>query len=243
MAASRVLVYWLTLVFAGQIWADTKVIRVGVAPGLTEGMHAKLYRHISKALDLPVEILEVPLKRRLRLLEQGRLDLTVGLMKTAERTVKLTYIEPEYTERQSEDRLFLLTQRLTELEQGRLIQGKAIATLRGSTIYRNFESIKHSQLFETISLEQAIHLLQKQRVDYLLYAQDPAHKKLSELDLHGIITESELMPSKVSVKKVYMVISRHSFLTEYQNELQQVASALKKGKYDALHQQHFNSVN
>lgn len=214
-------------------------LRAGVAPGLANGMYARLINYIGDNLGLEVDIVEVPLKRRLIMLQNGQLDLAVGLLKTPERVHRFRFIESEYTIRESEDRLYLLQSNATDFDNGRLVNNKVIAVLRGSNIYQSFAQVNPEQLFETISLAQSIDLLLKGRIDYFMYAKDAADKMLAEQAVTDLVYESPLRPDRVKSKKVYMAISKHSFLNNFLPELIQVATTLNRGEYDKLHQLHY----
>lgn len=222
-------------------YAQNLVIRAGVAPDLTDGMYAKLITHVGEQLDLPVDIVEVPLQRRLIMLAEGKLDLAVGLFKTPSRNSQFTFIEPEYTVRADEDRLYLLRDNFALLRQGQALKGSSVAILRGSSTYKNFVDIDTKQLFETHSLVQSIDLLLKQRVDYFIYARDAADKKLLELGVKHRVVESVVKPQQISQKKVYLAISKHSFLDSKRAELSAITSALKAGEYDRLYNQLYQS--
>ncbi len=213
--------------------------KAGVAPGFSNGMHARLLSYISEHLGIEVDIIEAPLKRRLVMLQNGQLDLAVAVLKTPNRQLLFNFIEPEYTTRVQEERLYLLKKNFSLYDPEDPLSGKTIAILRGSNIYQSFTGINKQQLFETVSLDQSINLLLKERVNYFLYAKKTADKKLTALGLTETIYESPILPTKVMAKKVYMAISKHSFLNQYRLEFEQIAKTLNKGEYNKLHELHY----
>lgn len=217
--------------------AQQQVIKAGVAPDLNDGMYTTLINYVGEQLNIEVDIVEVPLQRRLLMLEEGELDLAVGLFMTAQRSVQFTYIEPEYTTKTEAERLYLLESNFDLFKAGTSIRGHSIAILRNSNLYKSFSSIEEKQLFETSSLLQSIDLLLKKRVDYFIYTKDATDKKLLSLGIKHRVVESELQPSRPSSKKVYLAISRHSFLANKTAELSKITTALKQGEYDRLYKQ------
>lgn len=222
------------------LYGQEQVIKAGVAPGLSNGFYARLIHYIGDNLGMQVDIVEVPLQRRLLMLQQGQLDLAVGLLKNPNREILFNFIEPEYAVRKQEERLYLLKDNFTSFDNGTKLAGKTIATLRGSNLYKSFFEIKQEQLFETISLEQSLDLLVKKRVDYVLYAPKSMAKKLTDMSLQDEVYQSPIMPEKVIEKKIYMAIAKQSFLNQHLPELQQVASTLLCGEYDKLSELHYD---
>ena len=217
--------------------AQKLVIKAGVAPDLNDGMYTTLINYVGEQLNIEVDIVEVPLQRRLIMLAEGELDLAVGLFMTAQRSAQFTYIEPEYTMRTEAERLYLLASNFNLFKAGKSIRGHSIAILRDANLYKSFPDIEEKQLLETNSLLQSIDLLLKKRVDYFVYTKDATDKKLASLGIKHRVVESELRPSKISSKKVYLAISRHSFLADKTAELSKITTALKQGEYDRLYKQ------
>lgn len=171
------------------------------------GANAEMLAWLSKELGLPIEARYVgPWGRVQEEMRAGRIDLIAGAFFTLARTDYMDYFHPAFHETRS----VVLVRSGSRLDYRRWSD---LAPLQGGTVIGNSfgeefdryarEKLKVSQV---ASLENALQMLQRSRIDYLIYEDSPAFAYLARLNIEGI---RPLKPA-VASEPLYLTLSHRS---------------------------------
>ncbi|WP_162245935.1 MULTISPECIES: ABC transporter substrate-binding protein [unclassified Roseateles] len=171
------------------------------------GANAEMLAWLSKELGLPIEARYVgPWGRVQEEMRAGRIDLIAGAFFTLARTEYMDYFHPAFHETRS----VVLVRRGSRLEYRRWSD---LAKLQGGTVIGNsfgeeFDRYarENLNLSQVASLQQALQMLQRSRVDYLIYEDSPALAYLARLNIDGV---RPLRPA-VASEPLYLTLSHRS---------------------------------
>ncbi len=172
-----------------------------------QGAAAELAQWLAQEIGVPIRMRYVgPWARVQQEMRAGRIDLIVGAFYTQERTQYMDYFHPPF--RQTRSAVWVGPQSTL-----RYRRWADLAGLRGATVINNsfgeaFDSYarENLEIQQVPSLEQAIHLLQRARVDYLIYEDSPGEAYLARLGVKGV---RQLQPP-VATEDLYLTLSHRS---------------------------------
>ena len=171
------------------------------------GANAEMLAWLSRELGLPIEARYVgPWGRVQEEMRAGRIDLIAGAFFTLARTEYMDYFHPAFHETRS----VVLVRSGSRLDYRRWAD---LAPLQGGTVIGNSfgeefdryarEKLKVSQV---ASLEKALLMLQRSRLDYLIYEDSPALAYLARLNIEGV---HPLKPA-IASEPLYLTLSHRS---------------------------------
>ncbi|WP_422014679.1 substrate-binding periplasmic protein [Roseateles sp.] len=171
------------------------------------GANAEMLAWLSKELGLAIESRYVgPWGRVQEEMRAGRIDLIAGAFLTMARTEYMDYFYPALRETRS----VVLVRDGSRLDYRRWSD---LASLQGVTVIGNsfgedFDRYArdHLNISQVASLERALQMLQRSRVDYLVYEDSPAAAYQARLNIDGI------KPLQVAVasEPLYLTLSHRS---------------------------------
>lgn len=171
------------------------------------GANADMLAWLSKELGLPIEARYVgPWGRVQEEMRAGHIDLIAGAFFTLARTEYMDYFHPAFHETRS----VVFVRSGSRLDYRRWTD---LAPLQGGTVIGNSfgeefdrfarEKLKVSQV---ASVETALLMLQKSRIDYLIYEDSPALAYLARMNIEGV---RPLKPA-VASEPLYLTLSHRS---------------------------------
>jgi polar amino acid transport system substrate-binding protein len=171
------------------------------------GANTDMLAWLSKELGLPIEARYVgPWGRVQEEMRAGRIDLIAGAFFTLARTEYMDYFHPAFHETRS----VVLVRSGSRLDYRRWSD---LAKLQGGTVIGNsfgeeFDRYarENLNLSQVASLEQALQMLQRSRIDYLIYEDSPALAYLARLNIDGV---RPLRPA-VASEPLYLTLSHRS---------------------------------
>lgn len=172
------------------------------------GANADMLAWLSKELGLPIEARYVgPWGRVQEEMRAGRIDLIAGAFFTLARTEYMDYFHPTFHETRS----IVLVRSGSRLDYRRWSD---LVPLQGGTVIGNsfgeqFDRYAREKLKVTpvASLERALQMLQRSRIDYLVYEDSPALAYLARLNIEGV---RPLMRPAVASEPLYLTLSHRS---------------------------------
>jgi polar amino acid transport system substrate-binding protein len=172
------------------------------------GANADMLAWLSRELGLPIEARYVgPWGRVQEEMRAGRIDLIAGAFFTLARTEYMDYFHPAFHETRS----VVLVHSGSRLDYRRWSD---LAPLQGGTVIGNsfgeeFDRYARDKLKVTqvASLERALQMLQRSRIDYLIYEDSPALAYLARLNVEGV---RPLMRPAVASEPLYLTLSHRS---------------------------------
>lgn len=176
-------------------------------PDLLMGANHELMQWLSRELGLPIELRFVgPWSRVQEEARAGRIDLIAGAFFTLPRTEYMDYVQPPFRETRS----VVLAREKSGLRYTRWadLVGKEGLTVVNNSFGEDFDRFMRERLKLTrvASLEQALHMMEIGRGDYLLYEDSPAQAYIASLNIKGL---KELAPP-VAQERLYLTISHQS---------------------------------
>lgn len=172
------------------------------------GANAEMLAWLSKELGLPIEARYVgPWGRVQEEMRAGRIDLIAGAFFTLARTEYMDYFHPAFHETRS----IVLVRSGSRLDYRRWSD---LVPLQGGTVIGNsfgeqFDRYAREKLKVTqvANLERALQMLQRSRIDYLIYEDSPALAYLARLNIEGV---RPLMRPAVASEPLYLTLSHRS---------------------------------
>lgn len=185
------------------LWPENEDGRAGELVGAA----AELAQWIGREVGIPVRMRYIgPWGRVQQEVRAGNLDAIVGAFFTQARTEYMDYIHPPFRETRTVvwigPRSRLQYQRWSDLQAWRG------ATVINNSFGEEFDRYAREKLdIEQVpSLEQAIQMLQRGRVDYLIYEDSPGEAYLARLGVKGM---RQLQPA-VASEPLYLTLSHRS---------------------------------
>jgi polar amino acid transport system substrate-binding protein len=171
------------------------------------GANADMLAWLSKELGVAIESRYVgPWGRVQEEMRAGRIDLIAGAFFTQARTEYMDYFHPAFRETRS----VVLVRDNSRLDFKRWLD---LAPLQGVTVIGNslgeeFDrySREHLNISQVATLERALQMLQRSRVDYLVYEDGPAAAYQARLNIDGI---KSLLPA-IATEPLYLTLSHRS---------------------------------
>lgn len=172
------------------------------------GANVEMLAWLSRELGLPIEARYVgPWARVQEEMRAGRIDLIAGAFFTLARTEYMDYFHPAFHETRS----IVLVRSGSRLDYRRWSD---LVPLQGGTVIGNsfgeeFDRFAREKLKVTqvATLERALQMLQRSRVDYLIYEDSPALAYLARLNIEGV---HPLMRPAVASEPLYLTLSHRS---------------------------------
>lgn len=136
-----------------------------------------------------------------------KIDLLIGLFYNEERDSSLDFIYPPVA--QSHSRIWLNSKKLLDIQALSDLVGHQGATVNGFSLGKEFDlyAQEHLNLFRTKSIRQGFKMLSSQRIDYVVYEEQPG---LSILSTMPEISNLQLAPYLIATEDIFIAITKDS---------------------------------
>ncbi|WP_085300000.1 substrate-binding periplasmic protein [Cognaticolwellia mytili] len=219
--------------------AKKLVIRAAVAEEFKDGLHSKYLKYFADKLNVTLELSTMPFARRLRHIENGQLDLIVGIQKTEERQDEFVYILPHYE--LLSHRIFTLKENHHQIKSYQDLAGKHIGINHYSKYFQRFDNDENINKFRATGVVQNIELLLRGRIDAFIHYEESTLPLLSKMGKKGKITKSLYQPDYETLH--YLAISSHSKLATRQDELKLIVEqAIKNNDLLNIRLDHYADI-
>lgn len=189
-----------------------------------QGLILAIMSLVAEDLGISYRPLPCPFSRCLKLAEQGKIDILGGLVKTPERELYLSFIQPAYMQLQSSYAFYTLQGKGYSLHRFEDLYGKRIGTTRGAAYFPRFNQSLALKRIQVNSEQQMIDMLLKGRVDVILGVESTLEHALSLLQ-HTKPGLSKQPYREVQTIYGYMAFSRYSPHIKIKDKIEQ---SLKK---------------
>ncbi|WP_448551752.1 substrate-binding periplasmic protein [Thalassotalea montiporae] len=215
------------------------VLRSAVSPDFIDGLHAKYLNYIAENLMMKIDIKPLSFSRRLRALQNGELDILVGLQDSAEQQENLIYIDPPYQILAST--FFVRAPEKSSLTNYQDLTSKRIAITAQVAYFDEFDNDESLAKVKVDSLEQKIKLLINHRVDTFIHNYDSTLVNLKILALSDQVKPAIYQPT--DKRKYYFAISRRSQLMPHLDQLMRVIEkGVANGAFIEIREQHYRDL-
>jgi len=217
--------------------SNSLMIQSSVAPEFIEGLDAKYLHYLADKLSVNIKLTPMPFARRLIELEQGNIDIMVGLLKENKLTNNFILIEPAYYS--STSRLFSLKENAQKITQYEDLEGKLVGTIRFSKYLPEFDNNEKIIKVATSTLAQNINMLLSARTDMFIHFEESTLLTLKELSVEHLITKTPFQFNNNN--QFFIGISTTSSLVKRQDELEEIIiNGLKNNDFLRMKNTHFN---
>lgn len=196
-------------------------IRTSVSPEFANGLHSRYLEYIADKLGKELDLQPMPLARRIKQLEDGKLDILVGIIKRLKNKEKLIYLEPSYEKLPAS--FFVLKEHRHKLVEQQDLSNLIVGVTNGSEYFDRLTRLDITKV-EVNSLQQKIGLLEKDRIDAFLHYRQSTLRKIKSMGLANKITVADYQP-QLHVNH-HFVIHKNSNLLPLKTKIEQV---IKKG--------------
>ena len=232
---------------AAAAWAQAPAMRLAFSelePWKTQqggehgGAYTEIVRELARRMGQPLQIVDCPLKRCLRLLEVGEADVVIGVQQSPERLRYLHYLAAPYR-RSSSDRIFLVragqAARITRYEDLRDLR---IAVKAGSEYFDRFDEDATLTKDASPNNLSSLRKLLLGRVDAVVLPEDQGLALIGQLDVRGQVEVAALRVPDPTPRSI--AVSRRSPLMKELPRLEQAMRAMREdGTLAALYQRHY----
>ena len=201
------------------------------------GLGLDVMRNVSDQLSLPFQYVEQPWKRALLSLQQGKVDIIIGIYWTKERARKYYYSSPFL---QNEARVFVLKGKEFKFEILSDLIGKAGDIPLGGSFGEEFDQFakQHLSLHQVGKKSEHVARLQKGRSQFFISDYFDTTATLKTMKLSDSIIP---LTKPVSTTQVYFAISRNSPCSNRAAEVFNAVEWLRNdGTLEQLRQKYLN---
>jgi polar amino acid transport system substrate-binding protein len=198
--------------------AERRVIRAAVAEEFKDGLHSKYLKYFADKLNVTLELSTMPFARRLLQIENGKLDLIVGIQRTEERQDEFIYILPHYETLSY--RVFTLKENHQNIKTYQDLTGKYVGINRYSKYFSSFDNDDEINKFRASGVLQNIELLLRNRIDAFMHYEESTLPLLARIGEKKSIVKTLYQPEYET--RHYLAISSHSPLKARKIELEEI---------------------
>lgn len=178
-----------------------------------------------------------PWKRVLLRARRGKLDLLLGVRKTAEREQYLIYIEPPITP--SVQSVFVAKERDFKFESWENLSGKIGGVTLGTSFGTRFDAYAKDrlQIEQTRTVRQNFDKLHIGRIDYILA---PLMTTLLHSQKEGFLDNIGHKPTPLAIINEYLAIPKNSDCYQYADHFsKRIKEIQSDGSWDVLLEEYF----
>ena len=171
------------------------------------GANADLMQLLAKEIGIPIRMRYVGTWARVQEeARQGRVDLIAGAFLTLPRLEYMDYVYPAFQVTRS--LVWARASAAWTYQRWSDLQGRAGVSVINNSFGQEFDRYAKASLKidAVASLEQALRMLEKGRVDYLIYEEAPAQAYIARLGVEGLAAR----PAPVSNEGLYLTLSHKS---------------------------------
>lgn len=211
---------------------------MGVTEHVINGLQKRTMDYIVMNSDLRIKVVGVPFERKLRLLETGKIDIAMGVLKTPEREKRFIYVAQPYHVFEGVS-IFLNSNSDRTIKSSSDLKGLTVAIVHSSRDLSYLDSEVQFDKLNVRSLRRSLDLLLDNKVDAVFAIESVANRSLKRRKQMNSIRVAEFKP--YGPRDVHMVISKHSKLKEKKAILEELSKELYEGKYDEIRNAYFHS--
>ncbi len=202
------------------------------------GAYTEIVRELARRVDLPLRIVNCPLKRCLFMLEEGSADIAIGFKDTHERRRYLHFLATPYRQR-SADKVFYVRKdkgvRITRYDD---LAGLRVGVKLGASYFKRFDEDTTLNKAQARDMEANFRKLAYDRLDAVLIPEDQGEAMLARLGLGKLLVKAawrhaDPTPRSISVGKK----SRHAHrIAAFEKAMAAIA---RDGTLEKLYRRHY----
>lgn len=195
-----------------------EVLRSAVSDNFPDGLHTYYLAYLANKLDVESEIGTMPYARRLLSVDNGTLDIMVGVSNTAPIGDNTLRLDPAYESLSVA--IFVLAGNESSIDSINSFQQHIVGVTRSSSRQSVLENVPESHIVSVESIEQKIDLLLKGRIDSFLHVKQST---LTTLITQGLYTKIRLATFQPPQEyEQHVIINKDSWLYTRKDELEKI---------------------
>lgn len=207
-----------------------------VSGNFPDGLHARYIQYFSEQLGAQADIVLMPYARRLIELDDGTIDLMVGVSETAPVGAQTVLLQPAYDS--LEIGIFVLAGNESNFTVADDLRKRLLSLTRHANSDAIIDNIPAEHIVPARSLEQKIDMLLKGRIDGFLHVAQSTSRKLNELGLTQKIVPATYQPPQSY--RQYVAINTSSWLYDSKEELERIIRlGLANGDFNRIRQRYY----
>jgi polar amino acid transport system substrate-binding protein len=201
--------------------------RMGAEPGTERGTETELLRELCRRMGLRPEFVHAPFVRNLKSMEDGYIDLMIGVLRRPQREEYMLFLDPAY----SGDVRYVFCLRKgeeTKLKSYEDLHGMVIGTTNGAKYFPQFDDDDSLNKDAVRTVYQNVEKLLKGRVDTFVAEEWMVNFVLKQKGLENVIS---MAPYRFShPQDVFITLSRQSRFLARADEFSRQIRAMKEEK-------------
>ena len=193
--------------------------------GERTGLYVEIFDEIAERLGWEVHYREAPVRRVLRMVQQGEVDVMLGPLETEERSELIEFVAPAFP---PERRLFFYLNKEHRIERYADLYGRAIGVLEGASYFPRFDDDEDLLKEPAPRYENLMLMLQKGRVDVVIAPELVGLYAVEKLGL-----DIEVSPFFVPGERSYIAVAKNSPVIQYADDIR---AALKLIEMEGIHE-------
>ncbi|GGF61964.1 substrate-binding periplasmic protein [Alteromonas lipolytica] len=207
-----------------------------VSGDFPEGLQTQFIRYLSAKLNAEAVISTMPYARRLIELDDGSLDLMVGVSTSAPIGGHTVLIYPAYDSLQLG--IYVLKGNENSINQAQDLRQHILSLTRYADSDAVLQDIPESHIVPARSLEQKIEMLLKGRLDAFIHVAPSTNLRLQQMGLATQIVPAAYQPS-LELKQ-YVAVSKKSWLYQHIAKLESIISqGVANGDFAAIRREYY----
>lgn len=218
-----------------EFMSDKRIVS-SVSPEFINGLQAKFLKFFADELGCELEILPMPMSRRVMSLRNGQIDIMVGLKAQYEENDDFVYLLPSYELVSS--RYFAHVDSVIDWHS----QNRKLPYMLGTTLDLNYQALSLDpnsfHIVPVTTLHQKVDMLQKGRLDLFVHYEQSAK---AYLEKHGLQEQVVMQSHSPDLDINYYVgVSTQSSLFAHRKLLEAIIiSAKKQGVFEKMRREHY----
>lgn len=197
------------------------------------GEEIDIINFLAKSITLKPVFIHCPFVRCLAMVKSGQADMLLGLSKSLDREKDLIFLDPPHSIQHHPLLFFTLKEKKLVIKNFSDLSSLLVGTLRGAAYFPLFDKNQAINKVELTSGKQLVNMLLKGRIDTFLEREETVLPLLTTADYQNKLTIADYQYNKPM--NSYIVISKHSKIKPFANELSQVlAKAISDGTIERI---------
>jgi polar amino acid transport system substrate-binding protein len=202
------------------------------------GAYTEIVRELARRIDLPLHVLDCPLKRCLSLLEQGTADIAIGYKESDQRRRFLHFLATPYRARSADKVFYVLRERGVRIRHYQDLAGLRIGVKLGADYFPRFDDDAALNKDAARDMEVNFRKLALGRLDAVLIPEDQGEAMLARLDLRPLVAKAEFRQPDHTARAV--ALSKKSPHAARLADLNQAMAAMARdGTLEKIYQRYY----
>lgn len=212
--------------------------KIETAPGQYGGAYTEIVRELARRLDLPLQIVNCPLKRCMTMLEHGEADIAIGFKDSPERRHFLHFLATPYRTRSADKVFYVRRASAPPIRRYEDLRGLRIGVKLGADYFARFDADAALNKDPARDMEVNFRKLAMGRLDAVLVPEDQGEALLAQLQLQDQLAKAPFRQGDPTPRSV--ALARKSAHAARLPDLERAMAAMARdGTLDNIYSRHY----